>query len=184
MKPILYGGILLSLLGAPTGGRSPSASGDDEIKPSGAPVAGLVLSVPPVLSAALEKLHECMIPVTLENTTASEQPVVDDYPRNTYRVLVYDSSGAQVPIAPSSYQARCDRQSSSASLPTWASRVRRGSLRGTRIAGGASRHVRIRLSDFVVLQSPGTYRLVILRKLFDQERQMLSSNLIELTLTE
>ena len=140
--------------------------------PQGAPVVGLVLSAPPRMTGSLGCVAELKVPLTTRNIGEVEKRVLIMAPQHTYRVLVYDASGNQVPLTEAFRRAN-DR-----------SEMGYISTRGRKLPpGGACVH-HIKLSDFVTLDRPGTYRAVILRRTLGWHQDVLSSNLIEFTVTE
>ena len=124
---------------------------------------GLVLSAPAQVSALLSRIDELGIRLTITNVSDSEVSLLFDSAMRTYRVLAYDSSGNQVPSH------------------SWAPLVKSSTgLLG--LAVGASRCETIRVSRFAKFERAGTYRLAVIRTL--RGGSILSSNLIELTVTE
>jgi len=114
-----------------------------------------------------------VLPLTIRNGSTEERGLWSTLDLKDCRVLVYDSAGNQLPFTELFHRVNGER-----GAPF--------SPRGVEnLSPGATRVCHLKLSRFVKLERPGTYRVVILRRtLGPWHREVASSNLIELNVTE
>ncbi len=113
-----------------------------------------------------------VLPLTIRNGSTEERGLWSTFDLQDWRVLVYDSAGNQLP-----FTELFHRLNPAEGIP--------GPRGVHKLPPGTSRECRLKLSKFVKLERPGTYRVVILRRTLGRwHREVASSNLTELNVTE